>query len=168
MGGLCRLLEPVVRLAIIGNEFYQTTTNVTLAEGESVVLSGYRFTYDGLESSRQSNLTEVRTYLSISTEESGRTVGVVGPRRNIYDKTPDMPTSEVGVRMSISEDLYVVLNGWEEGGALATFSIYVNPLTVWMWIGGVVIVIGTLITTWPSPRPSPQRQGANAAIPVSA
>ncbi|MEM7127497.1 MAG: heme lyase CcmF/NrfE family subunit [Chloroflexota bacterium] len=158
----------MIGVAVIGNEFYLTTTNVTLSEGESVVLTGYRFQYDGLENRRESNLTEVRTYLSISRAESGRPVGVVAPRRNIYDKTPEMPTSEVGLHMRLSEDLYVVLNGWENGGETATFSIFVNPLTVWMWIGGVVLVLGTIICIWPHPQPSSQRQQSGAAIPASA
>ncbi|MFO7630965.1 MAG: cytochrome c-type biogenesis CcmF C-terminal domain-containing protein [Caldilinea sp.] len=49
------------------------------------------------------------------------------------------------------EDVYVVLNGWESGGATATFTIYVNPLTMWMWVGGIVLVLGTLIAVWPNP-----------------
>ena len=43
----------------------------------------------------------------------------------------------------------MVLNGWEEGGTTATFTIYINPLTMWMWIGGLVLVLGTLIAAWP-------------------
>jgi cytochrome c-type biogenesis protein CcmF len=89
----------------------------------------------------------------------GRNDNVVGtliPKRNVYDKTPDMPTSEVGLHMSPIEDVYVVLNGWEEGGRTATFTIYINPLTAWMWVGGVVLVLGTLIAAWPhSSRRSP-------------
>jgi cytochrome c-type biogenesis protein CcmF len=75
----------------------------------------------------------------------------VTPTRNIYDKTPDQPTSEVGLRMTLLEDVYVVLNGWEGSGTTATFTIYINPLTIWMWIGGVVLVIGTVIAIWPHP-----------------
>ena len=70
----------------------------------------------------------------------------------MYDKTPDMPTSEVGLRMSPIEDVYVVLNGWEDGGNTATFTIYINPLTTWMWVGGLVLVLGTLIAAWPHVR----------------
>ena len=139
-------------VAVIGNEFYLSTTTVTLSEGESVALAGYTFEYDGMESSRQANLTEVRADLTIRSEDTSNVVGTVYPRRNIYDKAPDQPTSEVGLRMSATEDLYVVLNGWENGGQTATFSIFVNPLTVWMWIGGVVIVLGTFVCLWPHPK----------------
>ncbi|RME58116.1 MAG: hypothetical protein D6790_12370 [Caldilineae bacterium] len=136
---------------MIGNEFYQHTTNVTLAPGESVQLAGYELTFIGMETDRQANLTEFGARIIVHDADSGKMLGSILPRRNIYDKTPDMPTSEVGLRMSLLEDVYVVLNGWESGGASATFTIYINPLTVWMWIGGLVLILGTLIATWPHP-----------------
>lgn len=141
----------LIGIAIIGNEFYQTTTNVTLAEDESVELEGYAFTYTGLDAMRAGNRTEIHARLEISDAQSGQLISEVAPQRNLYDKTPDMPTSEVGLYMRPSEDLYVVLNGWEEEGATATFSIFINPLTMWMWVGGVILVIGTLICVWPHP-----------------
>jgi cytochrome c-type biogenesis protein CcmF len=95
---------------------------------------------------------EIGARLMIYDHDSQRLLGSVLPQRNIYDKTPDMPTSEVGLRMTPIEDVYVVLNGWEEGGATATFTLYINPLTMWMWIGGVVLVLGTVIAIWPHPK----------------
>jgi cytochrome c-type biogenesis protein CcmF len=99
-------------------------------------------------------------------DETDRLLGQVEPHRNIYHKNPEMPTSEVGLRMTLVEDVYVVLNGWEDGGASATFTIYVNPLTVWMWIGGIVLVIGTLIAAWP--HPARRQAEAVAALPYGA
>ena len=126
----------LIGVAVIGNEFFQQTTNVTLAPGETVALGRYELLYSGLETDRQVNLTEFGARLDIFREGRANSVGSILPRRNIYDKTPEQPTSEVGLHMSLVEDVYVVLNGWEDGGSTATFSIYVNPLTVWMWIGG--------------------------------
>ncbi|NJN83678.1 MAG: heme lyase CcmF/NrfE family subunit, partial [Caldilineaceae bacterium] len=159
-----------IGVAIIGNEFYQLTTNVTLSPGESVAIGGYEILYDGMESSRQANLTEFGANLLVVDADSGRQLGVVFPRRNIYDKTPDMPTSEVGLRMSLLEDVYVLLNGWEPAGASVTLTIYINPLTVWMWIGGLVLVFGVLIAIWPHParRPSPQTTAASTTIAARA
>jgi cytochrome c-type biogenesis protein CcmF len=69
--------------------------------------------------------------------------------------------------MTPIEDVYVVLNGWEEQGATATFTIYINPLTLWMWLGGVVLVIGTLIAIWPHPA-ARQRVTAPRTVTVGA
>ncbi len=150
-GYLVHLGIVLIWVAVIGNEFYQQNTNVTLANGESVTLGRYEIAYTGLEPIRKSNLTEYGARLIVFDRESGKTLGTVVPKRNLYDKTPDQPTSEVGLHMSLIEDVYVVLNGWETGGSTATFTMYVNPLTIWMWIGGLVLVLGTLIAAWPHP-----------------
>ena len=140
-----------IGMAIIGNEFYQQTTNVTLSANESVSLGGYELVFTGMESERQTNLVEFAAGLQVYDADSGELLSTIHPRRNIYDKNPEMPTSEVGLRTTLVEDVYVVLNGWENNGQMATFTIYVNPLTVWMWIGGVLLVLGTLIAAWPHP-----------------
>ncbi|MCB0157376.1 MAG: heme lyase CcmF/NrfE family subunit [Caldilineaceae bacterium] len=140
----------LIGVAVIGNEFYQTTTNVTLGYGESAQLGRYTFVFDDLVPERASNRDEYVAYLTVANSETGNTVGELKPKRNIYFKTPDMPTSEVGLIMRPTEDIYVVLNGWDQ--TTATFSIFLNPLTMWMWVGGLIIVLGTLICVWPVPR----------------
>jgi cytochrome c-type biogenesis protein CcmF len=147
----------LIGVAVIGNEFYQQTTNVTLAPGETAQIAGYTLEFAGLESNRQSNATEFGARV-IAYDRNDNIVGTLIPKRNVYDKTPDMPTSEVGLHMSPIEDVYVVLNGWEEGGRTATFTIFINPLTAWMWVGGLVLVLGTLIAAWPH---STRRSTAN-------
>jgi cytochrome c-type biogenesis protein CcmF len=141
----------LIGVAVIGNTFYQTTTNATVARGESVEIGRYQLLYSGLQNTREANRTEIGARIMILDRASGTQIGSIMPRRNLYDKTPDMPTSEVGLRMSPIEDVYVVLNGWEDGGATATFTFFINPLTMWMWLGGIVLVIGTLIAAWPHP-----------------
>ncbi|GIV75667.1 heme lyase CcmF/NrfE family subunit [Litorilinea aerophila] len=157
----------LIGVAIIGNEFYQQTTHVTLAQGEGVTLGGYELVYSGMEQRRQSNLTEYGARLMVFRQQNGKLLGSILPRRNIYDKNPEMPTSEVGLYISPLEDVYVVLNGWEAGGTTATFSIYVNPLTIWMWIGGGVLILGTLIAIWPHParrRVEAAQAGAHVGV----
>jgi cytochrome c-type biogenesis protein CcmF len=40
-----------------------------------------------------------------------------------------------------------------EDGAPATFRAIVDPLVVWMWIGGLIALAGALIALWPARRP---------------
>ena len=150
----------MIGVAVIGNEFYKQTTTVTLAPSESVQIAGYELEYAGLDTEQMSNHMQFGGRMIVYRGDN--VVATIFPTRNIYDKTPDMPTSEVGIHMSPIEDVYVVLNGWENGGATATFTIYINPLTVWMWIGGLVLVFGTLIavTSQPSRRKTEVVTGA--------
>ncbi|HRJ40474.1 MAG TPA: heme lyase CcmF/NrfE family subunit [Caldilineaceae bacterium] len=162
-GYIVHLGMVMIAVAIIGNEFFQQTTNVTLTPGTKVELGGYELTYVGLENNRASNRTEVGARVIVHNS-SGKMVGSLLPLRNLYDKTPDMPTSEVGLRMTLLEDVYVLLNGWESGGSTATFTIFINPLTIWMWIGGLVLVLGTLIASWPHPVKRTTNVPAGAAV----
>lgn len=150
-GYLVHLAMVMIGVAVVGNEFYQETTHITLDRGQSVVISGYELVYTNLQAQEISNRLEFTTPVMVYDAASQRLLSTVYPQRNVYHKNPEAPTSEVGLRMTLIEDVYVLLNGWENEGANATFTIYVNPLTIWMWIGGVVLVIGTLIAAWPHP-----------------
>jgi cytochrome c-type biogenesis protein CcmF len=145
----------LIGVAVIGNEFYQQTTNATLSPDGTVQIAGYTLQFKGMELNELSNANEFAAHV-LAFDRNGNQIAELIPTRNVYDKNPDMPTSEVGLHMSPIEDVYVVLNGWEDGGATATFTIYINPLTAWMWVGGLVLVLGTLIAAWPhSTRRSP-------------
>ncbi|HWI55122.1 MAG TPA: hypothetical protein VNT57_05490, partial [Desulfobacteria bacterium] len=41
-----------------------------------------------------------------------------------------------------------ILASWEKDGS-ATFKAFVNPLVSWLWIGGYVLVFGTIFALWP-------------------
>jgi cytochrome c-type biogenesis protein CcmF len=56
--------------------------------------------------------------------------------------------TEVAIRSTLLEDLYVILIGWEEDGTTA-FKVLVNPLVSWIWIGGGVLILGGLFAFWP-------------------
>jgi cytochrome c-type biogenesis protein CcmF len=50
------------------------------------------------------------------------------------------------------EDLYIILAGFESS-KIATFRVFINPLVSWMWLGGFIMVMGTVIAIWPERRP---------------
>jgi cytochrome c-type biogenesis protein CcmF len=56
----------------------------------------------------------------------------------------------------------VVLVGVDSSG-LARLSVFINPLVIWVWVGGLIMLIGGVIAVWPPPRT--QRQVAPAAVP---
>ncbi len=44
----------------------------------------------------------------------------------------------------------MLLVAWENVGLEgATFKIYLNPLVNWIWLGGLALIIGTLVAAWP-------------------
>ena len=137
----------MMALGIIGNSFFQLETQGTLKPGESLTIKNYVVTYNGLRQIQQPTHTQVFAPLQVT--RNGQPIGVVQPRKNLYFKTPDQPTSEVGLRIFPTEDLYAVLAGWDSNGDTASFKLFVNPLMVFLWIGGLVLALGTLVALWP-------------------
>jgi cytochrome c-type biogenesis protein CcmF len=60
-------------------------------------------------------------------------------------------------RSSISDDIYLILSGFSElDKNQATLKVLVRPLVVWIWIGGFVIMLGTLVAILPLGKASAQ------------
>lgn len=143
----------VVTMAVgmLGMELFQKETQRTLAQGEQLVLGRYALTYDSLaqwDSPDGRNIT--RAEVSISRD--GRRIGAVYPRRD-YDYRWQQPVTVPGVRSTLSGDLYVILVTWQPVAADgATFKAYWNPMVNFIWLGGLVLAVGTVLAVWPERR----------------
>jgi len=72
--------------------------------------------------------------------KNGRDIGTMEPRLNYYPTQEDpVPTPAVRSRMT---DLYIVLMAFQPDGSTATIQAIVEPLVIWIWIGGVMIALG--------------------------
>jgi cytochrome c-type biogenesis protein CcmF len=85
----------------------------------------------------------------VAASKDGRAIGEMAPAKWFFRKHEDQPTSEVAIRRSPSEDLYIVLAGYDTQTQSATFQIVVNPLVNWIWVGFGVMVFGTGIALLP-------------------
>jgi hypothetical protein len=64
----------------------------------------------------------------------------------------EQPSTEVAIRSTLVEDLYVILVSWGAGGEHATFRVFVNPLVTWLWLGVGIMVLGIAFCLLPKPR----------------
>ena len=70
----------------------------------------------------------------------------------LFFKRPQQPATKVAIRSTPLSDLYVVLAGIDDDGQTATFEVFLTPLVFWLWAGGLMMVIGTVIVMWPNVR----------------
>ncbi|HPL28827.1 MAG TPA: cytochrome c-type biogenesis CcmF C-terminal domain-containing protein, partial [Anaerolineae bacterium] len=47
------------------------------------------------------------------------------------------------------EDLYVAMAGISTDVNAITFRVLLNPLMAWLWVGGIVMLLGTAVAFWP-------------------
>jgi cytochrome c-type biogenesis protein CcmF len=92
------------------------------------------------------------------------------PRMNYYPMSQN-PVGTPSVRTRLHEDLYLSLAAYAQNGASATLSVIVNPMIVWIWIGGGIAALGALfaISTGGFSMARTERKGSGAkARPVEA
>jgi cytochrome c biogenesis factor len=48
------------------------------------------------------------------------------------------------------EDIYVVFAGINEDNEKAVIQVWINPLVFWVWMGALLMVVGTVFTILPN------------------
>jgi len=90
---------------------------------------------------------------TISLFEYGKKVANLYPEKRLYKAGQEkQPTTEVSIYSTAKNDVYVVFQGGTRDGKKAIIQVFYNPLTMWVWIGGIVLVAGTLIALLPNKK----------------
>ena len=140
-------------IGIAGSTLFQVETQANLKPGETMQLKQYTLQYEGLQIYPTENHEVIAARMTVL--ENGARVGTLSPEKDFYSNpNPDMAqwTTEVAVRTTALEDLYVILAGFDNKANTATVKVIVNPLVVWLWIGFGVLLLGTLVAILPDPR----------------
>ena len=140
----------LLAMGIIGSQGFSTNKEATLAPGESMEVRGYTLTFndEGLTETSNANSTKVTATLDVS--RGGEHLRFIDASKRFEGRSEE-PVTDAGIWTRPQEDLFVILGGWTEDGK-ATFKVFVNPLVMWIWVGGAVIVAGSLIAFWPDAR----------------
>lgn len=141
----------VMGFGIIGMELFQEQTQIRLDVGDTVSLGRYEMQFLGAERFPGPDDLLI-TEATVDVYDNGRYIGQLSPRTELYTRT-NQPMTIPDARETISEDFYVLMVNWEPTSAdSATFRIFLNPLVNWVWAGGFIFILGTLIAAWPDKR----------------
>jgi cytochrome c-type biogenesis protein CcmF len=141
---------------------------VTLSPGESAEIGAYRITHDRLVVEPlpdDARVIETRAEVTYTGPQSG----TLGTALRDY---PNSPTSIAtpAVRTSLGEDLYVTLLASDAASQAVSLHLFVNPLVVWIWIGGAIVGIAAVFAIWPERQArrvtadEPMRTAAPASV----
>ena len=140
-------------IGIAGSTFYQFETQANMKPGDTLQAKNFTLQFDGLQVYPTENHEVYAARLTVLS--NGVRVGSLSPEKDFYESpNPDLSqwTTEVAVRTTATEDLYVILAGFDDRANTATIKVIINPLVVWLWIGFGTLVAGTIIAAWPDPR----------------
>ncbi len=125
----------------------------SLTVGESDHVAGYEFELIKMSETERANhyawISELRV-----TDHSGQFITNLRPEKRVYfHKNPDVnrrqPHSELDIYSTMNKDIYSIFSAVDNENGIAFIKIMVNPLVRWVWIGGYILVFGTMIAMWP-------------------
>jgi cytochrome c-type biogenesis protein CcmF len=147
-------------VAFIG-EAYKTDMEASLLPGEAATLRSafgheYSFTHVGV--SQYDQLNRFVSAASVEVTKGDTRLGIMTSEKRQYWDSMGQPTfqpsTEPAIRSGLLEDLYITYAGSVEGTEEAVYRFAINPMVWWLWFGGVLLVVGGVVTLWPGGTPS--------------
>jgi cytochrome c-type biogenesis protein CcmF len=161
----------VVVFAAFAGLAFKKEFDVTLKAGEARELIdpfGHKWRFVSLGISRYALLNRQVTALALDLTRDGKSAGVLTTEKRQHVDSRGAPTfepsTEVGIKESWRQDVYVVLAGVREDGS-AEIRVSFNPLVRWVWLGGALMAIGGLIVMWPQTQRRRPESGYAAVMP---
>lgn len=137
-----------IAVGIIGSSVYDVEKEAALLPGDSMYINNYTLTYEGLD--YHPTPSKMVFTANVSVYNQDKYIGKLAPKK-YFHRSFNQSVSEVAIRSTLAEDLYLILVGWDEGG-ITHFKAIVNPLVIWIWIGGGLFLLGGLVAFWPEKR----------------
>jgi len=120
---------------------YETERDLRMAPGDTVMLGGYSFRFEGVRDVRGPNYTAARG--AITVQRDGRTIARLAPEKRVY-LVQRNPMTEAAIDAGFSRDVYVAL-GDSVGGEAWTVRIHIKPFIRWIWLGCLLMAFGGVL-----------------------
>jgi cytochrome c-type biogenesis protein CcmF len=128
-------------------EGFKQEEQVTMTPGQQVTVGHFTIRHDALRVTDDPQKQMITGHVSVF--EDGKAIGSMRPAKWFFSKRENEPTTETAIRRSLSEDLYIVLAGYDAGPQQAVYTITINPLVNWIWFGFGIMALGTGIALMP-------------------
>jgi len=153
--GICVMAVAIAISATLGKD-----ATAELVPGGQVSLAGYTLTFDQLVTeplASDARVVETRAELTVAGRQSGRLATALRdyPNSSTAIATPAVLTG-------VGEDLYVTLLAYDRTTGAITLRVFVNPLVLWIWLGGGIVAGGAVFAIWPDRRRRPALASAKA------
>ena len=129
-----------------GNGF-KREEQVKLTPGQQVEVPPYVVHYKTISVTDDGRKQMVTAH--VEATRAGKSLGQMYPARWFFRGREEEATTEVALRRSFADDLYVHLAGYELQEMVAILQVTVNPLINWIWFGVGIMILGTGICLLP-------------------
>lgn len=146
-GGYIVHLGIVLMFLGFTGEAFKVDEQVLLKPGQQAQVGHYVIRNDGLRVTDDGQKQMITGHLTVFRD--GKEVDKAYPGKWLYRHHEQEPVSQVAIRRSAAEDLYIVMPGFELQDQSVSLQVVINPLVDWIWVGFGVLALGTMLALLP-------------------
>ena len=117
--------------------------------GSTLKIGRYDLLLQGFDTKHEKNYDSERMIVEVLRDN--KPLMMLYPERRFFPSNEQSGTM-VAIYSTLREDLYVVYAGQSPDNQMPVIHAYLNPLVKWIWLGGLVVVLGTIVTLLPNRR----------------
>jgi cytochrome c-type biogenesis protein CcmF len=159
----------VMFIGIAGGAFNQAR-EMEMSYGDTLAIGPYRLACVGIT---QDSKPEYDTnYALLDVYRGDKKITQLAPEKRTYFAGTDheQASTIVALHSTAEADLYTVFEGNNPDNGRPVIKVFLNPLIAWIWIGVVIVVVGTFIALVPNlvRAPARVRQEDSVGVPPAA
>ncbi len=120
---------------------YEIEHDLRMSPGDSVLVGGYSFHFDGLSELPGPNYSAVQSHFTVT--RNGQLLAVLEPEKRIYT-VQNNPMTEAAIDAGVFRDLYMSM-GEPVGDKAWSVRIYIKPFAHWIWFGCMMMATGGVL-----------------------
>lgn len=136
----------VMFIGIAGGAFNQSHEQ-EMGFGDSMTMGHYRLVCQSF--TQDSNPNYDTEYALLDVFKGSKKVTQLAPERRFYNASQTTSTM-VALHSTLAEDLYVIYEGKNPDTDKPIIKVFINPLMNWIWIGVLIVVLGTFLALVPN------------------
>ena len=150
----------IVAVALVASTSYTHSSRKVMEIGKQVHYAGHTFDLVAVQGFSTARSNGVRAQIRVDGAKT------YAPAITTFTNFgSNIPTPSV--RNGVLDDIYLTIEpGATAGATTATIKIFIKPLIVWLWTGGLLMVIGTVLAGFPGKRRRMPTDPTSAPIPM--
>ena len=150
-GGMVIHLGVVFLFIGLTGNLFTSEYNLTLTPNRPAQAGPYQLLFKEFRTEQVANATLRLAVVEVF--RNGKFLDTMKPARSFYPTQPE-PLTEVAIRRTLAEDLYMVLASENTDGTV-TLRVLINPLVIWVWFAFPLFTLGTALAMLYRPRRLP-------------
>jgi cytochrome c-type biogenesis protein CcmF len=141
----------VFSMGVVGSAYFSQTFDATVEQGQTFAAGAFKLHYAEFALDEDPEKEILRADLRILND--GRMIGAARAEKHFH-RLFEQPMTEVAIHSNFARDLYVIFSPLSMSGK-ANFKVLINPLVLWIWVGGILITLGAAVALLPPRRGAP-------------